>query len=257
MRTTGCILGLLILLLLPGTGRAETLRYAVFPAPPYMIEAEESQQAKDALSGIDVDIVREIARRMNLDLAFVRCPWLRCLDLMETGDADLLSSAYKKPDRERFMHYLTSPYLNDLPISFYVRKGSGIRIARYEDLYQLDSVGVLRGAGYFERFDNDARIRKYEVASQAQLFPMLISGRIQAMAGYVPTENYRLKVQGYAGSVEKTAYVYDEDARVYLAISRKSPLASRLAEFDRVHEELLREGFIARVIEAYSAKYSF
>ena len=257
MRTFPCLVGVLALLFLAGIGQAETLRYAVFPAPPYMMGAETEKADDRSASGIDVDIVREMARRMGLDLALVHCSWLRCLSLMENGEADLLSSAYKKPDREKYMDYLARPYLDSLPIAFYVKKGSGVRITDYADIYRLDSVGVLRGASYFAQFDQDTRVRKYEVASQDQLFPMLVSGRIQAMAGYVPTENYRLKAEGFAGQVERSAYVHDEKAEVYMAVSRKSPLAARLAEFNRVNEALFREGFIARVIREYYDRYSY
>lgn len=88
----------------------ETLRYALFPAPPFMIYGEQQ------MSGIDVEIVNEIAAQLHLKVEYIQCPWMRCLELMKTGKADLLSSAYKKPEREEFMQYFSTPFLNQLKI---------------------------------------------------------------------------------------------------------------------------------------------
>ena len=35
--------------------------------------------------GIDVEVVREMAARLGLEVTFVECPWERCLNLMEFG----------------------------------------------------------------------------------------------------------------------------------------------------------------------------
>jgi polar amino acid transport system substrate-binding protein len=77
------------------------------------------------VSGIDVDIVREIARRMKLEIEYVRCPWARCLAMMQSGEADLLSSVWKRPEREACLRFFDTPFLDELPITFYFKKGSG------------------------------------------------------------------------------------------------------------------------------------
>jgi len=228
------------------------LRYAIFPAPPFMIGASVE---KDPVTGIDVEIVGEIARRMGCDIRYIRAPWVRCLNLLETGKADLLSSAFKTPERQVFMQYLSDPFLHSLPIAFYVRKGSAIPLERYEDLYRCKSVGVLNKANYFEQFDQDEKIAKVPVASQDQLFPMLVSGRLEVIAGYVDTENYRMVVEGYRDKVARSAFIFDNPVEVYLAMSRKSPFLGRIQEMDRIQRELLKNGFIRSVIRKYKSRY--
>lgn len=230
----------------------KVIRYAVFPAPPYMIGADDENAA---MTGIDVEIVQEIARRLGREVVFVRCPWARCLELMKAGDADLLSSAYKKPEREEYMRYFSRPFLDSLPIAFYTLKEKKVVINSYEDIYRLESVGVLRGASYFEQFDQDEKVKKFEVASQDQLFPMLLAGRVEAIAGYVPTENYRIKVEGYAGLVELSNYVYAEQAFVYMTISDKSPLASIFEQIDQINTQLVEEGFVQKIVNKYYEEY--
>jgi polar amino acid transport system substrate-binding protein len=228
------------------------IRYAVFPAPPFMIGAGAEY---DPVEGIDVEIVNEIARRMDCDVTYVKAPWIRCLNLMETGKADLLSSAFKTEERQAYMQYLAKPFLRSLPVAFYSRKDAALSINRYEDLHGLRSVGVLNGASYFTRFDQDDRIAKVAVASQDQLFPMLASGRLEAMAGYVDTENYRLAVEGYRDKVKRSSFVFNNPVEVYLAVSRKSPFLARIEEVNRIQLVLLRNGFIRDTIRKYKDRY--
>lgn len=229
-----------------------TLNYAVFPAPPFMIL--DDADGKEIFSGVDVDIVREIAQRMKLDVRFVSCPWARCLSMLKDGQADLLSSAYRKPDRELFLNYFSKPYLASLPIAFYFKKNKNFTIEKYEDLYNY-SIGVLGDASYFERFDKDKTLSKFEVATQDQLFPMLMYERFDLIAGYVPTENYRLIAEGYKGKVQRSTYEFSGQDAVYMAISKRSPLINRRDELDRINSDLLKEGFIKKTIDSYLNKY--
>ena len=235
-----------------GAGGGSLLRYAVFPAPPYMIGAEDE---KDSMSGIDVEIIQEVVRRLQIKVEFIKCTWARCLELMKSGEADVLSSAYKKPDREAYMVYFDQPYLQQLPIAFYTLKSKHALVQKYEDIYQFTSIGVLHDASYFERFDNDPAAKKFEVPSQDQLFPMLLAGRIDAMAGYVPTENYRLDIGGYRSRIERSTYAYQEPAPVYMTISKMSPWAARIKDLNQVNNQLLENGTIGRIINAYYEKF--
>ena len=228
------------------------VRYAVFPAPPFMIGAGDEQAE---MSGIDVDIVRELFRQMGQRVEFVRCTWERCLELMKQGDADILSSAYKKPEREEYMLYLEQPYLDHLPIAFYFLRTNGYVIDTYTDIYKFDQVGVLQGASYFEQFDQDSAVKKFKVSSQDQLFPMLLAGRLDVIAGYVPTENYRIAVGGYKNQVQRSNYEYQEQSLVYMTISKKSPLAGSLDQINRINQQLLDNGFIKQTIQTYYEKY--
>lgn len=245
------VLVILLSYLVPEIGHSETLKFSVFDAPPYMIHDEK----KETFTGIDIDIANEIAKRMNLQLEITHCPWKRCLWLLENGHSDLLSSAYKKPDREVYLRFLDKPYLNSLPIAFYYKKDRAFKIERYEDLYKFDSIGVLRGASYYEQFDQDKKLKKYEVSSQDQLFPMLANNRIDIIAGYVPTENFRLIEEGYKDKIIKSTYEFGNPASVFMAVSRKSPLINRIDEFNKINNELIEEGFIQKTIDLYYKKY--
>lgn len=246
------ILALLALLAAPAF--AETLRYAVFPAPPFIIFNQDD--TSENIRGIDVDIARTVAERMNVRLEFIPCTWARALTLMKSGNADILSSAFRKPDREEYMRYIETPLLEQLPVAFYIRSGSDVRINRFEDLYAVDSVGVLHGASYFARFDKDPTIRRTVVNTQDQLFEMLLAGRFDCAAGYVPRENYYLSQVSFRGQVERSVFVHNEYSPTYMTVSRRSAFMKRFDEMNQIVTQLVEDGTVRDITERYCREFA-
>ncbi|BBO77242.1 hypothetical protein DSCW_46590 [Desulfosarcina widdelii] len=232
--------------------RAEELKLSIYHYPPYVIAAEKD----DWISGVDVDVVKEIAGRMNLDVSLYRCPWKRCLKSMEVGTVDVLTNAVKKPDREKYMLYCDKPFLTDFPIVFYFKKGKGRAVRTYEDLYNY-TIGYERGAVYFNRFDNDTKLKKVPWHTYNKLLNLLNAERIDGVIGYKEPLNYIISEMGLQGAFEETSYrcpaSHNES---YITVSKKSPLASRFAEFNRIHGQLLETGIVDKIKKAYFEKYS-
>ncbi len=252
MRRILTLLALLLLLAAPAF--AETLRYAVFPAPPFIIFNQEDSAGN--IRGIDVDIARAVAESMNVRLEFIPCTWARALNLMKNGGADLLSSAFRKPDREVYMSYFDAPSLEQLPVAFYIRSGSNVRIDRFEDLYTVNSVGVLHGAAYFARFDDDPTIRRTVVNTQDQLFEMLLAGRFDCAVGYVPRENYYLSQASFRDQVERSEFVHNEYSPTYMTVSRRSEFMKRFDEMNRIVTQLVENGTVRDITERYFREFA-
>jgi len=232
--------------------RGEELKLSIYHYPPYVIVSEKDDQ----ISGIDVDIIKEIAARMNLDIVYYRCPWKRCLKSMEVGTVDVLTNAVKKSDREKYMLYCDRPFLTDFPIVFYFKKGKGSVIRTYEDLYDY-TIGYERGAVYFDRFDNDTKLKKVPWHTYNKLLSLLNAGRIGGVIGYKDSLNYIISEMGLQGAFEEASYRYPTSQNEsFITVSKKSPLASRFAEFNRIHDRLLKDGVVDRIKKAYFEKYS-
>ncbi len=87
-------------------------------------------------SGIDVDIIKEIARRLNLKVTYNEGSWKRCLVMLENGSSDILSSVLKTPEREEYMYFVEPPYITHSPTAFYLKKGKGI-LYKNTKIYQI------------------------------------------------------------------------------------------------------------------------
>jgi len=202
----------------------KVLRFGFTHMPPSMILNNNGH------SGSTVDIAKIIAERFGARLEIHECPRARCLSSLKGGKIDLMGGVFKTDDREEHMHFLEPPYTVIEPLVFYFQKGKGQNIKKYEDLLGLN-IGVIIGVSYFEPFDSDSQLRKHGVSTLLQLIRMLSAGRIDAFPTIVSLFKANLKEYGYTDSFEASPYVHSKKYRFYFVLSKKSPLTSKLKNF--------------------------
>lgn len=229
------MLVLLVLILGAAPLHGEQLLFGVINYPPYIIIEERY------VTGIDVELMDAIAKRLNTEIRFFQAPWKRLLKMMEYGEIDVLSTVSKTTEREKYMQFVVPHYMQGKKV-FYILKGSGIKIDHYDDLYRL-TVGTERGFEHFAPFDNDLKIRKQFSKSPVKLFQMLAAGRIDALVGTEAVMDYLISKEAFKGQFEKASYTR-EGTPGYLSISRRSPYARQLPRFNKIMSDLKSAGAI-------------
>lgn len=205
----------------------------------------------EAFHGSNVEVARLLARRMNKTAEFIYCPFARCLAMTREGKADMMVSINKTEEREAYFSYLEKPFRSKLtPVKFYVASSSKLSINSYEDLKGL-TIGVLRGATYFKRFDKDKTLDKFETTSHSQLIEMLLKGRIDTFLGREVSIRIRVDKDVYDNEMEIMPYLYTKKLDSYIAISKKSPLNAQVNEFSRELDALLESGEIENTLANY------
>ena len=238
----------LIYLLQPALASSQQLRYVQTNFPPWFISEDGN------FSGIDVLIVKELAKRLELKLAIDTCPIMRCFSQMRRGRVDMMSSLFKRPEREEFMYFIEPFYFDAHDTVFYVKRGRKDIIKTYDDLYKL-SVGVTKKISYGEKFDNDKNIDKEVVSLQTQLPKMLMSGRIDAFLGDETVMDYLVITAGFYDAFEKTNFrIKHAGDGGYFAIARSSPFASRINEFNSALQAMINDGTIEKIIDDFYAQ---
>lgn len=224
------------------------LIYANESFPPWFI------QEKDGYHGIDVEILQELARRLDLKLIVNECPWKRCLTQMQKGQIDILSSLFKTSEREAYMHFIEPFYYSAHDTVFYVRRDSSKNLIAYSDLQQM-SVGTASGMKYFPRFDQDSKIDKQVVNLQSQLPKMLISYRIDTFLGDETVLDYLVIKAGLENRLQKAPFrVQNTGKGGYIALSKKSRFMKRQKEFSYHLKAMLDDGTIRLIIDNFYAK---
>lgn len=221
-----------------------TLRFPVTDWQPFTIGKEAP------FGGIDVDIAREIAKRLNFKLDLRACPFRRCLRLAEMGAIDMMSGIAFNEKRGKYLDYLRERPYGQVAVAFYVRTGQTGLISTYEDLRD-HTVGMVRGSHYFDPFNKDESVRKYQAPTEAALLPMLAGERLSVIVGTNPNLDYQILKAGYKGQFEAAQYDPQQEVPIYFALSRKSPLQGYKRKIAAVFDEMHADGTLEMIYSKY------
>jgi diguanylate cyclase (GGDEF)-like protein/PAS domain S-box-containing protein len=99
---------LIIILTVAGIGSClgKTLTVAVYANPPKIYLDKEG-----IATGIQIDLIREIARQEHWTLSFVPCEWQTCLNAVTNGEIDLLPDVAYTEERGRMVDFSSVPAL--------------------------------------------------------------------------------------------------------------------------------------------------
>lgn len=92
---------LLILMISISVISAKPLQLVTLEYPPYQYKERRE------LKGFVVAIVVEVFKRMDQPITIKKYPFARALDMVKTGRADALFTAFKNSEREKFFDYST------------------------------------------------------------------------------------------------------------------------------------------------------
>ena len=214
---------------------------ATFIEPPFVDEVAGE------LFGEHIDIARLLAKSINIKPVFVRCPFARCLTMVKRGQADMIFGLLKIPEREKDLIFLHPPYMvQHYPLRFYTLADKHISIDGFDDLKPL-SVGVLRGASYFDLFDKDDSIKKVELTSRPQLVQMLLRGRIDTFLEREESIRPLLPEQEYKQKLSLASYQYSHAVNSFIAISKHSEVSKYATDLAQEIDRLLKNGTIEMI----------
>ncbi len=216
---------------------ASTIKVGIEHWPPYSIINKDVLNYQ--VSGIDINIIKVLGDHLGSELILIRCPFKRCLRMIESGDLDMLSSLQKTPEREVYMHFLTPNYYTSNKV-FYMLKRLNHSIETYNDLYKL-SIGVTLGHHNAPKFDADTQLDKHNVSASHQLYKMLLNERFDTFIGVETSVDYFLQERNLKQQIEKGSFGF-EGTKGYLAISKKSWLMKEEGKLASKLKDMINNG---------------
>jgi len=192
--------------------------------PPYemVIDAQ--------LTGLHIDLIREVTGKIGRQAHFVTLPWKRCLQYMEKGKVDALSYMYKTPEREAYTHYLEGNILSSSKIGFIINEDRKDEIRFNGNLQDLApySFGLERGFNYGVRFEQADLPYKMKFDSIEEITNQLILRRLDIGLYFNDVYHYRRLNDGHFKKILFLKPLLFEQAS-YLGFSR-SKSEGRLAQ---------------------------
>ena len=236
----------LLFLLLPLQSYAFThgeLRIATYIEEPF------SYIKNNKLVGENIEIAKLLAKSVKLDPLFIHCPFARCLAMVKHGQADMIFGLRKLPEREVYLTFLTPPYMiQHYPVRFFTLKSASHPIKKFSDLKGL-TVGVLRGATYFDQFDKSKEIKKVELTTRKQLIKMLLRGRIDTFLEREETIKPLVSATDYKEKLALADYLYDRASATYIAISKHSKIQGYRKQLSKNLRKFVNDGTIQKLMK--------
>ena len=229
-----------ILLLPAALWASEDLIVVGNHAPPYRIVEGLK------FSGIYVDTMREIAKRIGVRLHFVEAPFARALLMMKQGEhADIMLGPNRTPTREAFMIYTDATFPRE-DKAFYIAP-EATDIKHYEDLSGL-RIAVQIGHVYFPRFDHDENLIKDAVSNYELGISKVEKGRNDVIIMPEQQGDWLLKQMGV--QLKKASLVV-EGKPSFITLSLESGAIKYRQAIEETMQQLKEEGVIQQILERY------
>ncbi len=219
--------------------------------PPYFMVQEGE------VVGIDADLVREAMERLGCGLSLKKLPWARALLELRDGRVDMLSGAYRTPEREQYAYYSNVAGLVSPNILFIRRSDeAGFDPVGLRELLKSDfRLGAQINVSYSDEYSALVQNPDYEkniqyVSRRESLWKMLARNRVDGVVASRLTGLYEIQKLGLNGRITPSSLVVSNKP-AFFVFSKASVSSDFVADFDRVLQEMLDDGTFAAIVNRY------
>ncbi len=152
-----------------------------------------SYKENGKVTGIDIDIINEMGKRLNIKFNISLVPWKRLIMMTQLGDCDGSMSLFRTPEREKFSLYTYPVHYSSFVI--FVMKGKEFKFTKIEDLYGK-KLAKQSGFAISDEFDLAVKRGKIKVADIFHIKTCMGETLIGKYDGFVANKHvtlYKLK----------------------------------------------------------------
>ncbi|WP_342118853.1 substrate-binding periplasmic protein [Pseudoduganella sp. OTU4001] len=205
-------------------------------------------------TGIDKDIVEELARRTGCELRMTRESRIRIWTMLKEGTLDMTMSGIPTPEREEFARF--TPYLqarNMLLVRHdFARNAATLeQVAAQPDLKVAVIKGFKHGTSYdawLERLRKQGRV--YEAPDYATLVRLFQHGRVQAIFQLSSNIDALLRDSALAARFRVLDLVPRENVLGAMVVSRLVPEASAV-KLEQALRAMREDGAMKAIMERH------
>lgn len=227
------------------------LRLAATDMPPYQAARPDGPP-----TGIDIDLINEIGRRMPCAIEWIAVPRARAMVLVQEGKVDAVPGVARTAEREAFG--LFSQPLRQGRNALIVRKGSSAD-------YPLDSLtalaasnfrlGATAGTKYSQEFENllnsGALVDNLVIVQNGEsAMNMLLRGRIDGFLDGYRIAMARAEQMGRADAVEAHPMHISEHQAYVIFSSAANIDPAVITRFNAVLLGMQMDGTVERIVDA-------
>lgn len=199
------------------------------------------------LTGLTVEIVQEIQRRLGNTDSIQVVPWSRGTYMLNNRPNTMLFSMARTPERERLYQWI-GPILS-IEYGLYIRADSNIKITSLEDAKNIGLIGVYRDDIRDQTLTRLGFSNLDRASSNISSFKKLMIGRIAAYADAKKGFGISANNAGYQSSDVKLAYDLFK-TQLYIAASKNTD-AAIVAKWNSTLEEMKKDKTFSKLRKKY------
>ena len=200
-------------------------------------------KATNQYSGIFPDIVRELEVRTGYKIKMTLTPYARVNRELETGRQDCTILISEK-NRSHIANI--GELVFNIPMGVIARKN--LSISDYQDLYKL-KISVLRSLVITDEFAQDEKLNKEYDTGYSLGLRKLLHGRVDAIAGTIPTIKYLAKERGMSDLLG-TPFLLSLEP-IYLQCSKISLKKEKIKKLNFAMKQMRESMAINLIVERY------
>lgn len=220
--------------------------------PPFSMRLPDG-----TIGGVQLDVSIEALRRMGCRVKLVEMPFARALVELEHGELDVLTGAFRRPEREAYA-WFSAPVLRSRNM-LYIRRADAARW-NFKSLLELRrspfrlgaQIGVVYGPDYVSLMRDAGYARGVtKISNRHGLWQMLERGRIDGVIADELTAEFELASLRLGDKLLKTQVVVsDEPAPT--AFSMRSTDPGFVERYNGAIEAMRRDGTLQRIVQRYA-----
>jgi len=226
-----------------------TARINSFP-PKKFVDSEGN------LAGLEVEIIRAVEQQSGHCINLIEAPWGRSIELLKSGQLDLILNFSHSKEREKFTHYI-GPYgleVMALMVNDYVK----FPMENLEDLQHFKGhIGreknSWQGNTFAHLFETNKKFKErfVEVTSHPQKLAMLKAGRISGAIVQRINASHLIKTSNEYKDFKLLPFDINT-TEVYIGASKKTVNSAMAAHLQKTVETLKTNGVLDNIWRKYN-----
>lgn len=222
--------------------------------PPFSFKDQEN-----SIKGIDIDMLNEVSKRLNLTFKISLTPWKRLLMMTKRGYCDGAMALFKTAEREKYAIFTHPIHYSTYKI--FVRKDYIFSFTKVEDLFGK-RIGLEAGFSISDDFDAAAKNKKIIIESifdPMDFFRRLTRPSIDAFVGNDAVIKHYLKtvpkLENMRNTIVDLPKPIKESRGAFFVLSKKSPLKNKEQlnkQITTTLKQLFDEGYYKKIYEKYT-----
>lgn len=222
------------------------LTLATSPYPPYIIA-----DGKGNISGIDIDIIREIFSRQGIQVTVNLASFDQSTRLVSKGYADLVPTLSKNATREKTMMF-SDNYREPSRYVFVALCESEVSVTSFNDLKKV-VVGTMKGFGYWSAFSQETSIKKDVSDKEEILFRKLYKRQIDCLIMNEHAARYYIASNKIGNRVKLLPYSYIDEggSDTRIAFTKAKDMSHYIELFNEGYLAIKKDGTLKKIEDRY------